>query len=267
MRNVFAIAKKELNIYFTTPIAYVIFAVMSIIASFFFIAAVKKFMEVSMVAMQMPQYADPSRLNLTDFVIAPVVFNMGICFAFATPFLSMRLVAEEKRQKTFELLMTAPIRPLEIVLGKYLGGLVIMGVTVLLLMVLPLVLQFFAASSGTGGTGGIEWQTTLSGYLGLFLWAGAALAIGMFISALTDSQMVAAAISILLLLILWLVSWLAPGADNASVREVISYLSASQHLVTFVQGVFDLKDLAYYLSWIVLGVFLTHRAVEAERWS
>ena len=266
MRNVFAIAKKELNIYFTTPIAYVVFATMSVIASYFFIAAVKQFLQTSMSAMQMPQYYDPSRLNLTDFVVAPVVFNMGIFFAFVTPLVSMRLLAEEKKQKTFELLMTAPLRPFEIVLGKYLGGLVIVGITVLLLMLLPLILQFFAASSGTGGAGGIEWQTTLAAYFGLFMWAATALAIGMFISSLTDSQAVAAIISILLLLLLWLATWMAGGTDGA-MRDVLSYLSASQHMVAFVRGIFDLKDLVYYLSWIVLAVFLTHRAVEAQRWS
>lgn len=266
MRNAIAIAKKELNIYFTTPIAYVVFSAMTVIASYFFIAAIKQFLDASMAAMQMPQYSDPSRLNLTDYVVAPVVFNMGVFFAFVTPLVSMRLIAEEKRHKTFELLMTAPVRPLEIVLGKYLGGVVIMGVTVLLLMVLPVILQFFAAGSGSGGSGGIEWQTTLSAYFGLFLWSCAALAIGLFISALTDSQVVAAIISILLLLLLWLATWLAGGTDGA-MREVLTYLSASQHLVALVRGVFDLKDVLYYVSWIVLAVFLTHRAVEAQRWA
>ncbi len=266
MRNALAIAKKELNVYFTTPIAYVVFAVMTVIASYFFIAAVKQFLEASMVAMQMPQYADPNRLNLTDYVVAPVVFNMGIFFAFVTPLVSMRLIAEEKRQKTFELLMTSPVRPWEIVIGKYLGGLVIMLITVALLMALPVILDFFAASSGTGGTGGIEWQTTFAAYFGLFLWAATALALGLFVSSLTDSQIVAAIISILMLLLLWLATWMAGGLDG-SLREVVGYLSASQHLVNFVRGVFELKDVFYYLSWIVLAVFLTHRAVEAQRWA
>ncbi|MBI5546859.1 MAG: ABC transporter permease [Deltaproteobacteria bacterium] len=266
MRNVLAIAKKELNVYFTTPVAYVVFAVMSVIASYFFIAAVKQFLDASMMAMQMPQYRDPSQLNLTDYVIAPVVFNMGIFFAFVTPLVSMRLIAEEKRHKTFELLMTAPLRPYEIVLGKYLGGLIIVGVTVLLLMLLPVILHFFAASAGTGGAGGIEWQTTLAAYFGLFLWSATALAVGLFISALTDSQVVAAIISILMLLLLWLASWMASGAEG-TIRDVLSYLSASQHLVGFVRGSFELKDVVYYLSWIVLAIFLTHRAVEAQRWA
>jgi len=266
MRNALAIAKKELSIYFTTPIAYVVFAAMTVIASYFFIAAIKQFSEASMMAMQMPQYADPNRLNLTDHVIAPVVFNMGIFFAFVTPLVSMRLLAEEKKQKTFELLMTAPVRPWEIVLGKYLGGLVIMLLTVALLMVLPFILDSFAASAGSGGAGGIEWQTTLAAYFGLFLWSAMALALGLFISSLTDSQIVAAIISILLLLLLWLATWMAGGLEGVP-RDVISYLSASQHLVAFVRGIFNLQDLFYYLSWIVLAVFLTHRAVEAQRWA
>jgi ABC-2 type transport system permease protein len=266
MRNVLAIAKKEINVYFTTPIAYAMFAVMSVFAGYFFITAVTQFLDTSMMATQMPQYMDSNRLNLTDFVVAPVVFNCGIIVAMVAPFLSMRLLAEEKRQKTFELLMTSPIRPLDIVLGKYLGGAVIMAVTVGLTLILPLILDGFAGSSGTGGSGGIEWQTTLAAYFGLLLWSGAAMAIGLFISSLTDSQAVAAIISILLLLLLWLASWMS-GSAGEGVREVLVFLSASQHLINFVKGIFDLKDVLYFLSLIVLGVFLTHRAVEAHRWA
>jgi ABC-2 type transport system permease protein len=266
MRNVLAIAKKELNIYFTTPLAYAMFAVMAVLTSYFFIAAVLQFLERSMMAMQMPQYMDASRLNLTDYVIAPVVANTAVILVFVAPFLSMRLLAEEKRQRTFELLMTAPVRPLEIVLGKYLAGLTILAVTVALTLIHPIILSFFAGSAGSGGSGGIEWQTTLAAYLGLLLWGGAAIAIGMFISALTDSQAVAAIISILLLLILWLAKWMAQGADG-SVRDMLTFLSAQDHLIPFVRGIFDLKDLTYYLSLIVLGIFLTDRAVEAQRWA
>ncbi|MFN7135237.1 MAG: ABC transporter permease [Myxococcales bacterium] len=266
MRNVVAIAKKELNIYFTTPIAYAMFTVMTFIASYFFIAFVQEFLNTSMMAMQMPQYMDSNRLNLTDAVVAPLIFNCGIILVFVIPFLSMRLVSEEKRQKTFELLMTAPIRPGEIVLGKYLGGMAIVAVTILLVMAYPLVLQLFAGSSGTGGTGGIEWQTAFAGYLGLFLWAAAAMAIGLFISSLTESQVVAAIITFVVLLLLWIVSWMAQRTDGVG-RDILMFMSASQHLISFVRGVFELKDAAYYLSVIVMGLFLTHRAVEAQRWS
>lgn len=266
MRNAFAIAKKELNVYFTTPLAYAMFAVMTVFASYFFVAAVKQFLDTSMAAMQMPQYMDASRLNLTDYVVAPVVFNSGLIVAMVAPFLSMRLFAEEKRQHTFEFLMTSPMRPLEIVLGKYLGGLAIMAFTIGLTLLHPVILSLFAGGSGTGGTGGIEWNSALAAYLGLFLWSAAAMAIGMFISALTDSPAVAAIISLLLLLLLWLASWMANGADG-TMRETLMFLSASQHLLAFVKGTFELKDVTYYLSWIVLGVFLTHRAIESHRWA
>lgn len=264
MRNALAIAKKELNVYFTTPLAYAMFAVMTVFASYFFIAGVKQFLEVSMKAMQAPQYAN--QLNLTDFVVAPVVFYCGFIVAIIAPFLSMRLLAEEKRQHTFELLMTAPIRPLDIVVGKYLGGLAIMAVTIGITLLHPVILQLFAGSSGSGGTGGIELGSTVSAYLGLFLWAAAAMAMGLFISSLTDSQAVAAIISLLLLLLLWMASSMAGGTEG-TMYDVLTSLSASTHLVAFVKGVFDLKDVVYYLSWIVFGLFLTHRAVEAQRWA
>jgi len=264
MRNAFAIAKKELNVYFTTPIAYAMFAVMTVFASYFFVFFVKQFLDASLNAMQMS--VNPSILNMTDFVVAPVVFNCGFAVALIAPFLSMRLLADEKRHGTFEFLMTAPMRPIDIVLGKYLGGVTIMAVTIGLTLLLPVVLNLFAAGSGTGGSGGIEWGSALAAYFGLFLWAAAAMAIGMFISSLTDSSAVAAIISLLLLVLLWLASLMANGTDGA-VREVLMFLSASQHLVNFVKGAFALKDVTYYLSWIVLGLFLTHRSIESHRWS
>ncbi|MGI5862248.1 MAG: ABC transporter permease [Myxococcales bacterium] len=264
MRNVVAIAKKELNIYFTTPIAYAMFAVMTLLLSYVFAGYVNAFSRMSLEANLNPQIAE--YLNATDMVVYPLVVFGGVFVVFIAPFLSMRLIAEEKRQKTFELLMTSPLRPVEIVLGKYLGGVAIMGVAVLIALLFPIILHLFAGSAGTGGSGGIEWQTTLLGFFGLFLWSSAAMAIGIFVSSLTSSQAVSAIVSLLVLLLMWLASWGAMATDGA-LSDVMNWLSAQRHLHGFARGVFDLKDLAYYLSWIVLGLFLTHRAIEAHRWA
>ena len=264
MRNVLAIARKELNIYFTTPLAYAMFAVMTLLLSYVFAVAVTQFTKESLKAQSQPQMAQ--YLNATDMVVYPLIVLGGIFVVFVAPFISMRLVAEEKRQKTFELLMTSPLRPIEIVLGKYLGGIVVMGVAILIALLFPAILHLFASSSGTAGGGGIDWSTTLTGYFGLFLWACTAIAIGMFISSLTSSQAVSAIVTLLVLFLLWMASWGAMATDG-SLSELMNWLSAQRHLHGFARGMFDLRDLAYYLSWIVLGLFLTHRAIEAHRWA
>src|SRR5687768_1639438 len=150
MRNALAIARKELSIYFTTPWAYVAFTIMAFISSFPFISMLTTFKQVQDQARVMtwarlgPQAA--MFKNLTDGVVVPLWDYIQVIILFVAPFISMRLFAEEKRQKTFELLMTSPVRPVEIVLGKYLGGLGVIAATVGLTIVYPLILSFFGAS-------------------------------------------------------------------------------------------------------------------------
>src|SRR5687767_5071850 len=147
MRNVAAIARKELSIYFTTARAYLIFTLMVLISSFFFVAMILNFKQVQEMARaftwaRMPQEWSVYK-NLTDGVIVQLWGVITIVTLFVAPFLAMRLFAEERRQKTFELLMTAPVRPSEIVLGKYLGAVGIIGATLGLTIFYPLLLSIF----------------------------------------------------------------------------------------------------------------------------
>src|SRR5690606_27892438 len=123
MRSAIAIAKKEIHLYFTTPIAYVAFFASSFIGAWFFLSFTSEFQRRSMQFMQFqaPQFLE--RMNLTEMVAAPLIVNMGLVLAFVIPFLTMRLLAEERKQNTMELLMTAPLRSLDIVAGKFLAGL------------------------------------------------------------------------------------------------------------------------------------------------
>ena len=264
MCNTLAIARKELNIYFTTPLPYALFAVSTVFMGFFLIGVIQKFQQLSLAAMRMPELIDSSLLNLTDLVVLPCIHQTGLLVALTAPFLSMRLIAEEKRQRTFELLMTAPVRPIELVLGKYLSGVLILTLTLALAFLAPAMLERFAIS--VDGQSGIEWNTVRVAFLGLFLWACAAMAIGLFVSALTDSQAVAAIISLLALILLWSVGWMGQSAEGV-VQTVLIHLSAPNHLMGFVQGLIRLEDLVYFLSFVVLGLFLSHRAIEGQRWT
>ena len=261
MRRTLAIAKKELLTYFTTPIAYVVLATMTIIGSWFFLSLLGQFQRQSFELVREGHDQLLIHMNLTDRVMVPLVINLAVILLMSVPFLTMRLLAEEKKQGTMELLLTTPTRPLEIVLGKYLSALVLLFTALTLTLSFPLLLSAF----GTGPSGAIEWPTVLCGYLGLFLLGAGAMAIGLFISSLSSSQIVAAFLTLMILLLTWVVGWKAGDLDGMA-REVLIYLSSTQHMLSFANGILDLKDVVYYVSYIILGLFLTHRALEGHRW-
>lgn len=267
MRTIFAIARKELGIYFTTPWAWVVLAAMMGVASFFFVAMLAQFQRVHELAQQFGwQALGPGAAayrNLTDGVVTQLWGVVMLITLFVAPFLSMRLFAEERRQKTFELLMTTPVRPWEIVLGKYLGGVGVIFATLGVTIVFPVVLAIF----GTGQSGSaVEWSTVLLGFGGLLVWGATCMALGMFISSLTESQMVAAFLSFAVLLPWMLLKGLAQSAEEPW-RSVVSYLSFDHQLQPLMSGMLDVKALVFFASVIGLSMFLTQRRVEAFRWA
>jgi len=264
MRAALAIAKKELNVYFTTPIAYVTFMVVTFFAAQFFNGSLDAYRFITLRALQMQSQQALQAMNLTDMVVGRLFGSIGIFIVIAAPFLSMRLLAEEKRSRTFELLMTAPVRPWQIVLGKYLAALVLILASVALVALFPAFLSFFAR--GSAGGAGIEWQTVGTGLLGLFLLGAMAMAVGLFVSALTESVIVAALVSLIVLLALWVATIFTIGVEGP-VKDLTAALSASEHLAGFLSGRIELKDVAYYLSFVALGLYLTDRAVEGHRWA
>jgi ABC-2 type transport system permease protein len=271
MRNTLTIARKELSIYFTTPVAYALLGGMTFIAGMMFIAALRNFQQLSLrfITMQQPKMLE--HLNLTERVIFPLLGNCGTIFLFICPFLAMRLVAEEKKNRTFELLMTSPVSPTQIMLGKYLAALALMLVAVALIGVFPFLVSVFGTSgtftspAAAGAHGVLDWGTVLSGLLGLFLVGAAMMAVGMFISSLTESVMVAAIVSLVVLLVLWILGWQAGSMEGAA-RSVVDFVTMPTHLESFVRGAPALKDLVYFLSFMIFFPFMTERAIEAQRW-
>jgi len=176
----------------------------------------------------------------------------------------MRLLADEKRGRTFELLMTSPVRPIAIVAGKYLAALAVMAVSIGIVALFPALLSLFA--KGAQGGSAVEWQTVGTGLFGLFLLGAMCMAVGLFVSALTESVIVAALVSLIVLLALWVVTLFTVGIEGP-LRDLASGMSASEHLMPFLQGRIELKDVVYYLSFVALGLWLTDRAVEGHRWA
>ncbi len=263
VRGTWAITRKELNIYFTTPMAYVLLGLFIFVMGYFFAVDVQRYMAWTRNAEQMLQFNPNAlgQLNFTDLIFAPLVYNAALIFAFILPFLTMRLVAEEKRQQSIQLLMTSPIGSTSIVLGKFLATCIVVLFAVGLTFAYPLLLDLVAAS------GGVEWQTALTAYLGLFLVGAAFVAIGMFISSLTDSQIVAGFVTLIVLLLVWIIGWAATAGNATGIaHDLAQFASAPNHLTNFVKGILNLGDLSYYLSLIVLGLFLTRSAIERMRW-
>src|SRR5713226_8406745 len=253
MRNVIVIFKKELNSYFTSPIAYLLLAIFAVIFGFFFYSALQFYLEQTMF-MQMRGGGAP--IDVNDWVIRPLLTNASVIGLFLIPMITMRLYAEEKRSGTIELLMTSPVRDMEIILGKWLAALVlylcIIGISALNISIL------FAF-------GRPDWKPILVGFLGLLLQGGCLLAVGIFISTMTRNQIIAGGATFAVCLMLWVLDWVS-AYDQSGWAKVISYLSVVTHFEPFSKGVIDSKDVIFYLSMIFFGLFLTARSVESLRW-
>jgi ABC-2 type transport system permease protein len=251
--NVLTICRKELSSYFRSPIAYGVMFFFALIAGYFFYAAVAQFVATSMRSMLMGQ-AMPMDVN--EWVVRGNLSNVAVVGLFMIPMITMRLFAEEKRTGTIELLITSPLHDLEIILGKWLAAVILYATMLLISMASMLTLYLY---------GKPDWRPLMLGYLGLLLQGGAMLAVGSFISACTKNQIVAAVGGFGVLLLLWVMSWVSSLSDSV-LTKVIAYLSITDHFDSFAKGVLDLKDVAFYLSMIVLGLFLTARAMESIRW-
>ena len=256
MRGFLAIVKKELRTYYGSPVAYAMGAVFPLVTGFFTILIMNQFNDMSLQMAQSPQFAPEGGINANDTVIPALLSNMGVILLFVLPLLTMRLFAEEKRAGTDELLFTSPVTTLQIVLGKYTAAVVLL----LLLLALTLLGPYFFDVYG-----GLDWLPVLAGYLGIFLMASSFLAIGLVASSLTENQIVAAVVTFGVLLILWVVGWSGEAATTTT-EHVLSYLSLYNHLDIFTRGVINTKDVVYYLTLCVFGLFLTHQVLESKRW-
>lgn len=256
MKNVLTLVGKELHLYFISPIAYVVAMVFLSVSDFLFYNQIQYFSGLSLRMMQFQN--NLPELNLHDAVFRPALFNMSIILLLIMPLLTMRLFAEEKKEHTHALLMTSPITITEIVLGKFIAAL---GVYLLLLVLslhLPLMLSVAVD---------VSWKPLFTSYLGLFLMGSVFLAMGLFASALTENQIIAAVISFGILIGLWMVGASAHTTGETAWGQVATYLSMSAHLDQFVKGLISSRSLSYFISMTVLGLFLTHRVVESQRWN
>jgi len=254
MRSVWIIAKKELKTYLYSPIAYILTAFFLLVSGFFFYSILSWANEQTL-RLQQSGYAI-DRVNINQMLFEPFFNNITVILMFLLPLLTMRLFADEKKMRTEELLLTSPLRPGAIILGKYLATLLIYAV-ILLLTSTYAVFVFL--------NGNPEAAPLLTAYLGLFLLGAVFIAIGLFASALTENQVIAAAISFSAILLIWVVSWVGESGPGAW-RAILSYLSFFSHFRNMVAGVIDTQDIVYFLSFIFLGLYLTRALFEFRKW-
>jgi ABC-2 type transport system permease protein len=256
VRNVFAIVEKEWRHYFGSPIAWVSLFVWTMLFGIFFFLGLHFFSQQS-ASMQASEFGP--KLSLNEYLVRPVLQNMAVVALFIAPMLTMRLFAEEKRQGTIELLATAPITDFQVVLGKFLAA-----AGLYLLMILSGALNFLLV--WMWATNPPEWRPVATGALGILLFGCCFLALGTFVSTLTRNQIVAGILSFCLFLGVWALDWFKDAAAGSVLGDVIGYLSLTGHLEDLSKGVLDVKDVVYYLSVIVFGLFLAHQSVESQRW-
>jgi ABC-2 type transport system permease protein len=249
-----AVYKKELRLYFSSPIAYAVLGIFALVSGWFFYNVFAFYTLISMQAAMNPMMARD--LSVTEGVLRPLFQNVSVIMLLMMPILTMRLFAEEKKSGTIELLLTYPVRDGEVLLGKDLAALTVFAGMLVLTLVYPLLVAW---------TTTLEWGPLVTGYLGLFLQGAAFIAIGILISSLTENQIVAAVATFGTLLFFWVISWASEAAGGALGR-ILSHLSITEHFDSFAKGVIDSKDVIYYLNLTILSLFLTLRSLDSKRW-
>jgi len=256
MRNALAIAGKELRSYFVSPIAYVVITGFLLLGGWFFFNLLARFSFLLQIYSSFRNPEAQARLNLNEFVISPLLHNLSVVLVILVPVITMRSFAEEKRSGTYELLMTSPLSITEIVAGKFLGVVAFLLVMIGLTAVYPIILLAY---------GNPELGMMASGYLGLVLLAIAFATVGLLTSSVTENQIIAAVTCLVVLLLFYVISWPAETAGPV-LGAVLKYLSLTEHFGEMVKGIVDTKDVVYFVSVILLSLFLTHRSVESVRW-
>jgi ABC-2 type transport system permease protein len=240
MENILVIAKREFQAYFVSPIAYVAIAVYLVIAGFIF------YLEM---------------VGMATYGAAPTLQGqfgtMSFLWLMFAPPLAMRLLAEEQRMGTLELLLTSPVRDWEVVLGKFLGSLAIMALTIILTFAYGLLLRV----NGNADVGPMA-----AGYLGLFLTGASLMSIGVMASAMTQNQVIAALLSFVTTLILWIISATGQLMSNLTASQIFTQLDFFEHTNNFWRGIVDTNDMVYFVSLMALALFIATRVLETRRW-
>lgn len=245
---------KEIVIYFTSPIFYVVAGIFLLLSGIFFF---NDLTYVGMVATQIAQYQGQAGVSISDILLRPLFADISLLVLFVVPVLAMRLYAEEKSQGTMELLFTYPLSDHAVLGGKYLAGLTVLVVMLAATFVFVGILAQFTTP---------DWGVVVSAYLGIALMAATFLALGVFASSLSRNQIVAAVITLGLILGFWMCGWVARALPAGMWRTLFEELSITAHLSSFLRGMITLKDVVFYVFFSLFFLFATVRVLEGHTW-
>jgi len=254
MQNILAIWQREMKSYFVSPIAYAVLTVFLFITGLVFYGNLTDIVQYTMSQAQMGQGTQP--IDVPALVMQSLFRTTSVILLFLVPMLTMGLFSEERRRGTIELLLTTPVGHFQAMIGKYIASLTFL---------LILFVSSWITISALFIYGRPDWKPILSGYLGLFLFGASILALGLFISTLTENQIVAVVLTFGAILLLWLVRVFA-GSSVGVTKSVIEYLSVTSHLDDFIKGVIDTSHIIYYVTFAFVGLFLAYRSLESMRW-
>ncbi len=232
-----AVWKRELQSYFLSPLAYIFIGAFMIIAGIMF---------------------SSGNIRANNVSFNSTLGSLTFIFMLLVPILTMKLISEDKKSKTDQLLLTAPITVPSIVLGKYLAAVTVFVVTLIISFVFPIILAIF----GSPAFGEI-----ISGYIGFFLLGCALIAVGLFVSSITESQVIAALVTFFILLIMWMGDIAISLIPYPFIIDIIQWLSVYTRLRLFSMGLLSLTPTIYFISFIVVFLFLAIRSMEKRRWS
>lgn len=255
MRGVLTIAKKDFKSLALSPMFFLVTGLSAILWSYVYMRNVFSFAAQSM--MSGFQMGGGSQLNIHYTVFMAHISQVNLIAIFAIPALTMRLIAEEKKLRTYDLLLTAPVTATDIALGKFLAA---YGAALLLVAI------SFIYPLGTGLFATFQYPMLLSAYLGLALVIGLYVSVGLFASSLTESVVLSVVMGVIFNLVLWFVSQGAEMTDTQWVSATLEHISIGQQFMGFIKGSVKISALVFLVSFIGLFVFLTQRVIESSRW-
>lgn len=232
-----AIFKKEFRNYFMSPIGYIFVGVFTFLASMFYSSGIL-----------MSQQAD----------ISIMFSDINVIYLFLAALLTMRLLSEEKNKKTDQLLLSSPVSITEIVIGKYLAAMAVFGVTMLISLVYPAIMFMFGKPA---------FSEVVGSYIGFILLWGAFISVGVFVSSLTESQMIAGVFTFASLLLIYFISWFEASVKSPIAKKIIDWFSLLNRYSEFQSGILNVENIVYYLSFIFVFLFLTVRVIDKRRYS
>jgi ABC-2 type transport system permease protein len=241
VKTFLALSRRELGVYFVSPMAYIILTVLLLIAGWIFISSIAYF-----------------ATNQLAVDYAPTLFSVMLIVVFSGALVTMRLIAEERSKGTLEIILTAPISDATFVLAKFAAAMVLLAYLLLLTIGYLVIISRY---------GKVDFGAVASGYLGVFLLAAVMYSIGLFISSLCSSQITAGVITFAVAVLLALANLISPQfAETSVMRSFLGYVDLMVNFGDFLKGVVDRTRLVYLMSVIVFFLFLTTRVIESRRW-